>query len=191
MPSHSLLRWFGERSDALDEIADAHAQVGGTERGRRFATQQINHAYAVLLSSQFQGFCRDLHSECAEFVVVSSPIHLRTILNTQLNLGRALDKGNPNPGNIGADFGRFAVSFWSEVQSDNSLNQRRQQYLEELNTWRNAIAHQDFDAAKLGGTTILHLTTVRQWRSSLNGLSVSFDNVMYSHLQTLFGTTPW
>ena len=44
----------------------AHRSVGGTARGRRFATEQINHAYAVLLASQFQGFARDLHSECAD-----------------------------------------------------------------------------------------------------------------------------
>jgi hypothetical protein len=37
-----LIRWNGERSAALDEIEDAHAVVGGTERGRRYATQQIN-----------------------------------------------------------------------------------------------------------------------------------------------------
>lgn len=58
MPSHSLIRWNGERAEALDEIETAHAMVGGTERGRRFATQQINYAYAALLSWHFQGFCQ-------------------------------------------------------------------------------------------------------------------------------------
>jgi hypothetical protein len=52
MPSYSLLRWNGERSDALDEIENAHAMVGGTERGRRFATQQINYSYATLLAAR-------------------------------------------------------------------------------------------------------------------------------------------
>jgi hypothetical protein len=66
MPSNSPRKWSGERSDALDEIQNAHAMVGGTDRGRRYATQQINYAYAALLSSQFQGFCRDLHSECID-----------------------------------------------------------------------------------------------------------------------------
>ena len=66
MPSYSLNHWTRERSEALDEIANAHSSVGGSARGRRYATQQINHAYATLLSSQFQGFCRDLHSECVD-----------------------------------------------------------------------------------------------------------------------------
>ena len=69
MPSHSLVRWNGERADALDEIENAHVMVGGTERGRRYATQQINYSYAALLSGHFQGFCRDLHSECVDHVV--------------------------------------------------------------------------------------------------------------------------
>src|SRR5947209_15428211 len=111
MPSHSLRCWSSQQSDALDEIANAHAQVGGTERGRRFATQQINQAYATLLSSQFQGFCRDLHSECVGLIVAASPADLRAVLQTQFLWGRTLDKGNPNPGNIGSDFGRFGLNF--------------------------------------------------------------------------------
>ncbi len=63
MPSHSLTKWNAERAEALDKIEDAHATVGSTERGRRYATQQINYSYTALLSSHFQGFCRDLHSE--------------------------------------------------------------------------------------------------------------------------------
>lgn len=53
---------------ALGEIAAAHTAVGGQGSGRRYATQEINHAYAVLLSSQFQRFCRDLHTEAAAHV---------------------------------------------------------------------------------------------------------------------------
>jgi len=49
---------------ALDELESAQTSVGGTGPDRRYATQQINQAYAVLVASQFQGFCRDLHTEC-------------------------------------------------------------------------------------------------------------------------------
>ena len=44
------------RARALDEMAEAHAAVGGTARGRRYTTQQLNQAYAVLLAAHFQGF---------------------------------------------------------------------------------------------------------------------------------------
>ena len=66
--SDSSTRWRGERSDALDEIENAHALVGGTGRGRRYATRQINHAYAALLSSHFQGFCRDLDGTMYDYL---------------------------------------------------------------------------------------------------------------------------
>jgi hypothetical protein len=191
MPSNSYQHWSAERSASLDEIENAHASVGGTGPGRRYATQQINQAYAVLLASQFQGFCRDLHTECAEHLIAATPAELRRIIRTQFLWGRALDRGNPNSGNVGSDFNRFVMNFWTEVLAEHNQNARRRQYLDQLNSWRNAIAHQDFDPAQLGGTTILHLATVRQWRSSLNGLAVSFDNVMRAHLQGLLGAPPW
>jgi hypothetical protein len=37
----------------LQEIENAHAAVGGTGRGRRYTTQQINRAFVMLLASQF------------------------------------------------------------------------------------------------------------------------------------------
>ncbi len=191
MSSRSLQRWEGEKAEALDEIENAHASVGGTERGRRYATQQINLAYATLLSSQFQGFCRDLHSECVELVVGTTPVGLRTLLRAQFYWARALDRGNPNPGNIGSDFGRFGIAFWTKVHADYRQNERRQELLQELNEWRNAIVHQDFDPAKLGDTTTLHLARVRIWRSALNRLARSFDAVMGVHLQTILGAAPW
>ena len=64
MPSVACYDWSVMRAAALDEIEHAHRSVGGTGRGRRYLTQQLNQAYAVLLSSQFQGFCLDLHEEC-------------------------------------------------------------------------------------------------------------------------------
>jgi hypothetical protein len=191
MPSEAFLRWSGDRSRALDEIENAHASVGGTGPGRRIATQQINQAYAVLLSSQFQGFCRDLHSECAEHVIEATPARFQEIIRTQFLWGRALDRGNPNPGNIGSDFNRFGFDFWASVLAAHLQNGRRREYLDELNAWRNAIAHQDFDPERLGGTTSLNLATVRQWRSSLNGLARSFDNVIGEYLAQLLGVAPW
>ena len=104
---------------------------------------------------------------------------------------RRLDVGNPNPGNIGADFNRLGLSFWDQAIAENARNPNRKAALEVLNVWRNAIAHQDFDPAKLGGRTALLLHEVRAWRSACDGLSRSFDNVMGAHLLALTGTAPW
>jgi hypothetical protein len=192
MPSVSLQVWRSVRRIALDEVEAAHRSVGGMGRGRRYATQQINQAYAVLLSSQFQGYCRDLHSECANYFVQNVPAGLlRTALRNVLVQHRKLKTGNPNPGNIGEDYNRFGLSFWDEVKNLDIRNQARQNRLDELNAWRNAIAHQDFDPAKLGGTTVLRLQKVREWRNACNQLANAFEEVMRSHLLTVNGVSPW
>jgi len=82
MPSTSHRQWRTVRASALDEIARAHAALRGTARGRRDRTQQVNQAYAMLLASQFQGFCRDLHTECVEHIlgVLAPPTALKTLV---------------------------------------------------------------------------------------------------------------
>jgi hypothetical protein len=52
MASVALTKWRTSSKDELDEIEEAHTAVGGSGRGRRYATLQLNHAYAVLVSSQ-------------------------------------------------------------------------------------------------------------------------------------------
>ncbi|HEY7117255.1 MAG TPA: hypothetical protein VH475_11745 [Tepidisphaeraceae bacterium] len=191
MASTSLRRWRGERSAALNEIEAAHRSVGGGGRGRRYATEQINHAYAVLLSSQFQGFCRDLHSEAAEFVASSSnPASARDLIRAAMTQFRTLDRGNPNPGNVGQDFNRFGILFWEEVRNRDVRSITWQDRLEELNRWRNAIAHQHFDRAMLAERP-LRLDRVREWRRACSGIAQVFDAVLRTRLTSLFGLSPW
>jgi hypothetical protein len=191
MPSRSLIRWAGERAGALDEIENAHVMVGGTERGRRYATQQINYAYAALLSGHFQGFCRDLHSECVDQFVTILPAHVQGVMREELTWNRSLDRGNPHPGAVGADYNRLGLTFWARVHAVDARNARRREQLQELMDWRNAIAHQDFDPVAAGGAATLHLATVRGWRSALGALARSFDAAMYNYLEPLLGRAPW
>jgi hypothetical protein len=199
MALRSWQEWDSTRASNLDEIEAAHRGIGGSARGRRYATEQINHAYAVLLASQFQGFCRDLHSECVDFMVRAvaptvatvAPAVLQSVLRAEFFLNRGLDRGNANPSTIGADFNRLGVDFWPQVYKDYSGNDRRRESLDNLNTWRNAIAHQDFDPGKLGGTTTLRLLRVRKWRKACNRLALSFDNIMHGYIVAATGSTPW
>jgi hypothetical protein len=193
MPSDALRGWVEWRAAALDEIEGAHRAVGGTGPGRRTATQQINQAYAVLLSSQFQAFCRDLHTDCAAGLVatVADP-NLRIALRSSLILNRKLDRGNPNAGNVGADFGRFGLPFWALVDAHRVQNPARKMLLDELIAWRNAIAHQDFAAGMLkGGRPALQLAQVQAWRKACNALAHSFESVMFGHIQAVTGIAPW
>lgn len=192
MHSTALNDWFSTRSTRLDEIEQAHQSLGGTGPGRRYATQQVNQAYAVLLSGQFQGFCRDLYTESVLALIQPvSPSSLQQTFNEEFSLHRKLDRGNPNPGNIGSDFNRLGLEFWSAVELMDSRNPQRKRSLEDLNNWRNAIAHQDFDKLALGGATILRLSQVRAWRSTCDVLASSFDRVMEKFLAQATGLIPW
>jgi len=191
MPSNSWNRWDGERAEALDEIENAHVMVGGTERGRRYATQQLNYAYAALLSSHFQGFCRDLHSEAIDHSVSIVPAALQAPLHEEFIWNRSLGRGNPHPGAIGSDFNRLGMDFWPDVYALDARNERRRELLQELVDWRNAIAHQDFDPVAPGGGPVLHLATVRAWRSAVNVLARQFDRAMFNYLVGLIGVPPW
>jgi hypothetical protein len=63
--------------------------------------------------------------------------------------------------------------------------------LEELNTWRNAIAHDDFRSVDPAGTIRLRLATVRGWRRACDRLARAFDPVLADHLERLTGRRPW
>ena len=196
MPSNALLRWQRDARAELDDIADAHTAVGGTGRARRVATVQTNHAYVVLLSSQFQRFCRDLHTEAIEQMCAAVPTAwTRPILMRRLTESRKLDTGNPNPGNIGSDFGRLGVDVWTAMRARSARTSGRKLRLEQLNRWRNAIAHLDFaDQNGLdlgGGRTDLWLADVRAWRSACDGLAGTIDAVLCEHLGGLAGWPPW
>ncbi|MBW3542473.1 MAG: hypothetical protein KY476_19595 [Planctomycetes bacterium] len=165
--------------------------VGGTERGRRYATQQINYSYAALLSGHFQGFCRDLHSECVDRIVAITPVQLQVFLRVEFIWNRSLGRGNPHPGAIGSDFKRLGIDFWTEVYGLDARNERRRDLLQELIDWRNAIAHQDFDPVAPGGPPRLHLVRVRAWRRAVSALAHNFDQAMYNYLRALLGSNPW
>jgi hypothetical protein len=204
--SFALQAWQGTRSGQLDELSLAHSAVGGAGPGRRYATRQLNHAYVVAIASQFQGFCRDLHSECAD--VVANAIHsagasdsmnstaIADIALTALTRNRQLDRGNASPSSVGADFKSFDIDIWDAAKQFDSRTGIRSRRLDQLNIWRNAIAHQDFDFTRhqlevLAGTTRLGLDEVRAFRSCCNQLAVTFDTTLAHHLESIVGGRPW
>jgi hypothetical protein len=113
-------------------------------------------------------------------------------LFNNLVFGRKLDRGNPNPGNIGADFNRLGVEFWPRIDAHRPENPARQAALKELSAWRNAIVHQDFSPSMLrAGRPNLTLAQVRLWRKACDGLARSFEDVLRDHLRVLTGSAPW
>lgn len=132
MPSNALIIWQRDRAEKLNYIEDVHQRNGGVQRGRRFTTEQANHIYAVVLSGEFQGFCRDLHDECSDFVanVVANAV-VKDLTRDALVQKRGLDKGNADYTNIKEDYARLGIRLWDEV---------KQQYVHG-ETWRSRLAH--------------------------------------------------
>lgn len=160
-------------------------------RGSREATKQLKQAYVILLSSQFQGFCRDLHSESVDDLLARiEPASTRRVLQTGLVWERRLDRGNPTTGNIGSDFGRMGIDLWSRVLIADRRNAKRRAKLNQLNAWRNAIAHDDLVPLRTGDRATLHFRTVRRWRGALNALAEHFDQVLRVYVDGLFVGSP-
>jgi hypothetical protein len=189
MPSTAYRTWKTMRAGALDEIEAAHASIGGKGPGRRYATQQINQAYAVLLASQFQGYCRDLHTESVTHLIAfrDPPAAVRHLVQTGFTQGRQLDSKNAHRASIGSDFKRLGIDFWPAVYKDHAKNEERATALDLLNDWRNAIAHHDYSRV----SPSLRLARVQRWRAVCGRLVISFEEVMRSHLRSLIGKPPW
>lgn len=192
MPSRSLRKWQMTAGRALNEMEAARLAVRGSGRGRRIAMQQMNQAYVILLLSLFQRFCRELHEECVEHLMQQPGLRpYEEILNLRFIEGRKLDSGNPNPGNIGSDFGRLGVRLWPELRQLASRGKVHHEALATLNHWRNAIAHQDFRNPELRGRTTIQRTEIRRWRTACNQLAVDMDKVMYAYLWRITAAPPW
>lgn len=171
-----------------------HVQLTGSAPGRRWLTGQLNRSYIVVLASQFQGYCRDLHSEAAVFLAGLTPSNLAPLIEGSLTLGRYLDRGNPNAGNLGNDFARFGFDFWQAMYGADSRNRRRRERLEQVMIWRNSIAHdarisQD-NQQKIEGTNPT-LTWGKCWRRALGALADSADVVARDEIAALVGQEPW
>jgi hypothetical protein len=192
MPSDAFLAWQTERMMRLDRIEADCVHLETLHSNDLQRVQEFIRSYAVLLSAEFQGFCRNLNDECADkFVASISPLALQDMLRSQCVWGRKLDTGNANPGNLGSDFNRFQFNFWSEVLDLDPLHEMRRNRLETFNTWRNAIAHHNYDPTRLGGTTTLTILQVQEWRGDCNALASAFDAVTHKHLLSTTGVPPW
>src|SRR5438874_3427598 len=102
MPSNALLAWKADRITRLQHVEADCLHLETLHAASPDRVQEYIRSYAVLLSSEFQGFCRDLHNEGADRLVDAiNPALLRRVLRSQCSYGRQLDTGNPNAGNLG------------------------------------------------------------------------------------------
>jgi hypothetical protein len=148
----------------------------------------------VLLASQFQRYCRDLHGLCADRMVSAAPPTYRRALGLALTAGRKLDHQSAQPASLGSDFGRLGIELWPAIEALDVRHPGRRRKLEQVSLWRNAIAHQDYRRVATDPITCgtkVDLDTVASWRSALNQLVGGIDRVVHRELGTIIGAAPW
>src|SRR5260370_5160621 len=110
MPSASLLRWQNDRMSRLAEVDTQCAAYLTLAPPQPNLVDENLRGYVLLLSAHFQGFCRDLYTECAQIVVSKVRMRLQVLLQEQFTAHLKLDHGNPNLQNLRADFERFCFT---------------------------------------------------------------------------------
>ncbi len=116
---------------------------------------------------------------------------VRSLLATN----RQLDKGNAQPGSLGADYGRLGLELWPALEARYPNRTKAQNgALDKLNRARNALAH-GLDAPirdlRADGYP-LTLATFRRWRALLDSLATNIDDELAAQLGFLFGQpAPW
>ncbi|MEV0773648.1 hypothetical protein, partial [Nocardia salmonicida] len=189
-PSSALLKWNSDRAAALDSMVAVHGKVVEGKVGRQYATGHLNRALFVVLASEFQGYCRDLHEEAAWVMTdglepVGDP--RIPILRSSLVRGRKLDGGNAQPSSIGSDFSSLGMDFWPALEAMYPAKKAKwHTFLTELNKARNAIAHRD-DTKLAEIKDPLTLGTFKSWRTTLKGFVAGMDKVVEAYLQNTAG----
>jgi hypothetical protein len=141
--------------------------------------------YILLLSAHFQGFCRDLYSECAQLLAATVGLPVRSLFQEQLTKNLKLSKGNPNIDNLKQDFERFGGLL--DMGAADPANHTRLAHLRVMNQWRNIAAHHGIPLP--GG--LPSLAMVQAWEHSCDGVANSLDGIMYNRLIMILGGAPW
>lgn len=191
--------WCTVRARRIDELESAHAMVRQPGRGRQWRTGEINAALIVRVAVEFQGYARDLHDECADYLaghVAASHPALAGVVRASLTLNRALDVKNAQPGSLGSDFGRLGVDFWPALSRSFPASAGLwNKELSLLNEARNGIAHHDepkLRSVAAKGRPTRQFATARAFRRSANSLVDAMDSVMRTELPSLTGgPAPW
>jgi hypothetical protein len=186
MPSASLLHWRNDRMPRLHQVDIQCTASAMAVPPSPSLIDENQRAYVLLLSAHFQGFCRDLYSECAQIVSSKVRSALQFLIDAQFNAERKLDHGNPNLHNIRADFERFG--FTLNLAAADPVNPLRVAHLGELNRWRNVAAHHGRIPM---GLPPLNLPAIQDWRSSCDGLATSLDDIMYNQMRRILRRAPW
>jgi hypothetical protein len=186
MPSASLLRWRNDRMPRLGEVdAQCATSLAHVPPSPTLVDENLR-GYVLLLSAHFQGFSRDLHTECGQVIVSRVRATLQDLIQGLFRAHRRLDHGNPTYQNLREDFERFG--FTLDLPAADPANVLRLTHLAELNRWRNVAGHHGEIPTDLPALT---LPLLQAWRISCDGLATSLDEIMYNRLRRILRRAPW
>ncbi|HEY1786186.1 MAG TPA: hypothetical protein VGG30_11575, partial [Pirellulales bacterium] len=194
VPSNALNRWQNDRMHRLGHM-DAHCaalfapQPAAAPAPPPPLAEESLQGYVMLVSGHFQGFCRDLYTECAQLCAAAVPATMRTTIQAQFAAGLELNQRNPTRENIRDDFERFG--FHLDLGAAAPGNPQNLIHLQHLNYWRNHAAHQKATPPPAAVPAVLTLADIQAWRASCDGLAISLDDIMERELTAILGVAPW
>jgi hypothetical protein len=166
VPSAAFTRWQNDRVPRLNEV-DAHcATVLALAPLNPTFLDETLRGFVLHLSAHFQGFCRNLYTECSQVWIAAIPAGLQPTAQAQSSAHLALERGNPSYDNIKGDFNRFG--FLLDLQAAHPVGPVWVTDLAHLNEWRNRAAHQGTQPLRGGVPAALTLPIVQGWRASCN-----------------------
>ena len=188
MSSASLTRWLHDRTPRLNEVdrqcAASHVIVPANHN----LVDENIRGFILLLSAHFQGFCRDLYTECAQHIASKVRPTLEVLVQEQFTAAdRSLDHGNPNIDNIKKDFNRFGFSL-----NIGGLPTRRTMLGSSISNGLNRVEEHrgpPWRGCRRAGSLLL--PTIQAWRNSCLGLATSLDGIMYNRLRSILRRQPW
>lgn len=195
MASAAKEEWVGAATARLDELERLHVSAFGTNRGRRWGTEQFNRSLFLALAAQFQTYCRDLHDEAVRVHVAHASIGQASMLQQLLTHRRRLDTGNPRTDALDQDFSRLGFRFLDGLRSDGSRTATQLTLVDTLIDFRNLVSHGQegsIDAFVRTNDIAPTLKSYRKFRRAISALVGTMDRVVAAELETrLQIPAPW
>ena len=187
--------WDMECVPRLSQLEQVHVAAGGTHRGRRWGTDQLNRSLFVALVGQFQMYCRELHDEATRVYLSQANTRQVAAIEGLLLWRRELDNRTPRRDALKNDFGRMGLQIIPALQN---LYARADVDIDRLGLlirFRNAIAHgNEREIRSMAQSSSIRptLSSYRTYKSAINRLVGKLDVVVAAELAGELGIhRPW
>jgi hypothetical protein len=194
MTSPALTTWQSSRLPRLDQLIALHPDTAGSTTDPAVA-EEWTHALVLRLTSEFQGFCRDLHDDLARTIarLLTGQDKTRLLIIDGLTRGRDLDQYSATVETLVADFDRLGIELPSKLPAHPRAGPKWKQELLQLHWARNGVVHDDpskIKKLKEAGVDLNFVAVVR-WRNRVDALAEAMDHTADSKLSELFGIFRW